>query len=296
MNLSSRESAPKKMHSCLTMADKLGVDGKVKDMELGDTFSKNYKEGAFHTLRYDFKPASVDNQKMGTVEVEGNHQVTVTVPHVEGAGTAQTVFKGNHKPVAKECILIIDHTTGEIVLERISQAIIVKTTRPEGSSRLPTQRPPTPLDPSRKSSPPQKCSPSHPPSRGSSNSLPYSRPSPSHAKLSPPSKSSPHTRSPIPSKSPNNNHCTAPGSMPMLGFDDNIPENKTGSMMSDSSSDSDSNSSTSSSSDSDSDSEPEQDTRGKKANGHGAGGGTIPNGSNCLMNDLELSSVSEDSD
>lgn len=77
----------------------------------------------------DFKPASVDKQKMGTVEVEGNHQVTVTVPHVEGSGTSQTVFKGNHKPVAKECILIIDHVTGEIVLERISQAISVKTTR-----------------------------------------------------------------------------------------------------------------------------------------------------------------------
>lgn len=66
---------------------------------------------------------------MGTVEVEGNHQVTVKVPHVEGSGTSQTVFKGNHKPVAKECILIIDHVTGEIVLERISQAISVKTTR-----------------------------------------------------------------------------------------------------------------------------------------------------------------------
>lgn len=63
------------------------------------------------------------------MEVEGNHQVTVTVPHVEGSGTNQTVFKGNHKPVAKECILIIDHVTGEIVLERISQAISVKTTR-----------------------------------------------------------------------------------------------------------------------------------------------------------------------
>lgn len=61
--------------------------------------------------------------------MEGNHQVTVTVPHVEGSGTNQTVFKGNHKPVAKECILIIDHVTGEIVLERISQAISVKTTR-----------------------------------------------------------------------------------------------------------------------------------------------------------------------
>lgn len=67
--------------------------------------------------------------------------------------------------------------------------------------------------------------------------------------------------------------------------------------VSDSSSDSDSNSSSSSGSDSDSDSEPEQDTVSKKTNGHGtiAGGDNMPNGSD-LIDDLELSSVSEDSD
>ncbi|KAG7165672.1 ELL-associated factor 1-like [Homarus americanus] len=271
------------------MADKLGLDGEEKEMKLGDTFNKGYKDAAYHTIRYDFKPASVDKQKMGTVEVEGNHQVSVTVPHVEGSGTSQTVFKGNHKQVAKECILIIDHVTGEIVLERISQTISVKTTRPEGSSRIPTQRPTTPLDPSsRKNSPPQKCSPSHLPSRGSANSL--SRPSPSHVKYSPPPKSSPHARSPFPNKSPNSNHCTAPGSMPMLGFDDADPVEK--GEMSDSSSESDSNSSSSSCSDSDSDSEPEQETVAKKANGHG----TMVNGTNDLIEDLQLSSASEDSD
>ncbi|KAK3878958.1 hypothetical protein Pcinc_016444 [Petrolisthes cinctipes] len=275
------------------MADKLGLVGEGKDLKLGDTFNKNYKEGAFHTIRYDFKPASVDKQKMGTVEVEGNHQVTVKVPHVEGSGTSQTVFKGNHKPVAKECILIIDHVTGEIVLERISQAISVKTTRPEGSSRVPTQRSNTPLDPPlRKNSPSQKCSPSHPPSRSSANSL--SRPSPSHGKFSPSSKTSPHARSPVPSKSPNSTHCSAPGSMPLLNFDDNFGGDKH-QEVSDSSSDSDSNSSSSSCSESDSDSEPEQETTAKKANGHGGHAANMPNGA-ALIDDLELSSVSEDSD
>ncbi|KAG0727773.1 hypothetical protein GWK47_033943 [Chionoecetes opilio] len=167
---------------------------------------------------------------------------------------------------------------------------------PEGSSRIPAQRPTTPLDPpSRKNSPPQKCSPSHPPSRGSANSL--SRPSPSHGKFSPSAKTSPHTRSPGPSKSPNY-------SMPMFELDGGHQgqggmenQNSIRWDVSDSSSDSDSNSSSSSGSDSDSDSEPEA---AKKTNGHGTvagghGGDNIPNG-NDLINDLELSSVSEDSD
>nr|XP_045626155.1 ELL-associated factor 1-like [Procambarus clarkii] len=249
------------------MAYKRGLDGQKKDLKLGETFNKNYKDGAYHTIRYDFKPASVDKQKMGTVEVEENHQVTVTVPHVEGSTTSQTVYKGNHKPVAKECILIIDHVTGEIVLERISRTINVKTTRPDGSSRIPTQR--LILESSsRRNSPPQKSSPSHPVSHGSTNTL--SRPSPSHLAY-------PHARSPLPNKSPNNNHWTAPGSMPMLGLKKSDPVKE----MRESSSDSDSNSSSSSSSDSDS----EQDTMAKKTNGM-----------NYIIDDLELSSVSEDSD
>lgn len=66
---------------------------------------------------------------MASVDVGSNNQVTVTVPHLDGAGTTHTVFKGNRKPYQKECVLIIDHSTGEITLEKLSNNIQVKKTR-----------------------------------------------------------------------------------------------------------------------------------------------------------------------
>ena len=79
----------------------------------------------------DFKPASVDTSKMATVDILPNNEVTVTVPHTcDGNGVAQTsVFRGPKKPYAKECVLIIDHNTGEITLERLSHNIQLKKTR-----------------------------------------------------------------------------------------------------------------------------------------------------------------------
>ena len=110
------------------IAGRLNMDGKIKDFRLGDTFNKSNKSSgsAYHTIRYDFKPQSIDKQKMGTVEILDNHEVNVTVPHREGSQHSQTLFKGNEKPVARECLLIIDHTTGEIILERLSSHITVK--------------------------------------------------------------------------------------------------------------------------------------------------------------------------
>lgn len=82
------------------------------------------------TFSDDFKPASVDTSKMATVDILPNNEVNVTVPHCDGAGTAQTsMFRGPKKPYAKECVLIIDHNTGEITLERLSHNIQLKKTR-----------------------------------------------------------------------------------------------------------------------------------------------------------------------
>ena len=39
------------------------------------------------------------------------------------------MFKGNKRPVAKECVLIIDHDTGTYVLEKINQGVALKKTR-----------------------------------------------------------------------------------------------------------------------------------------------------------------------
>lgn len=40
-----------------------------------------------------------------------------------------TVFKGNKRPYQKDCVLIINHDTGEYVLEKLSSSIQVKKTR-----------------------------------------------------------------------------------------------------------------------------------------------------------------------
>ena len=134
------------------IAGRLNMDGKIKDFRLGDTFNKSNKSSgsAYHTIRYDFKPQIIDKQKMGTVEILDNHEVNVTVPHREGSQHSQTLFKGNEKPVARECLLIIDHTTGEIILERLSSHITVKKTREEGSTRINSHHPPAPLHQSHK--------------------------------------------------------------------------------------------------------------------------------------------------
>lgn len=95
----------------------------------------------------DFKPASVDVSKMARMEFsQNNDKVKVTVPNVEASNQPETIFTGNKKPHLKECVLIIDHETGEITLERLTHSINVKKTRVEGSSKSQQQlqRPSTP--------------------------------------------------------------------------------------------------------------------------------------------------------
>ncbi|XP_061704037.1 ell-associated factor Eaf [Cydia pomonella] len=123
------------------MADKHSLNYDVRELKLGASFTNN-KSSQYHTIKYDFKPASVDVNKMATVDVGINNQVTVTVPHLDGAGVPQTVFKGSQRPYAKECVLIIDRVTGEITLEKLSSNIQVKKTRQESAQK---PRPLTPV-------------------------------------------------------------------------------------------------------------------------------------------------------
>lgn len=81
------------------MAEKLGLGSEVRQLKIGQSFT-NPKSAAFHSikckfwvsyLKYDheigsasddFKPASVDTNKIATVDVGQRNQVTVTVPHL----------------------------------------------------------------------------------------------------------------------------------------------------------------------------------------------------------------------
>ncbi|XP_015264290.1 PREDICTED: ELL-associated factor 2 [Gekko japonicus] len=87
-------------------------------------------------LSDDFKPASIDTSCEGDLEVGKGEQVTITLPNIEGSTPPVTVFKGSKKPYQKECILVINHDTGECRLEKLSSNITVKKTRGEGSSKV----------------------------------------------------------------------------------------------------------------------------------------------------------------
>ncbi|KAF4796979.1 ELL-associated factor 2 [Turdus rufiventris] len=103
-------------------------DPKARVLKLGESFEKQPR-CAFHTVRYDFKPASIDMSCEGDLEVGKGEQVTITLPNIEGSTPPVTVFKGSKKPYLKECILIINHDTGECRLEKLSSNITVKKTR-----------------------------------------------------------------------------------------------------------------------------------------------------------------------
>jgi len=119
-------------------------------LKIGKSFDRKDKS-VFHSIRYDFTPLSVDENRMGRLEVEERSGVSVTLPHTNGVDS--TKYTGPAKDAnPRECILIIDHETGELTLERLSNQIILKKTRAEKnpSSTGPSQNPEPSLPPAGK--------------------------------------------------------------------------------------------------------------------------------------------------
>ncbi|BES92166.1 Promotes transcriptional elongation by Su(Tpl) ELL. Essential for development [Nesidiocoris tenuis] len=301
------------------MAEKLGLGPEVRELKIGDSFSSN--QIAFHTLRYDFKPASVAASKHASIEVGPNNQITVT--HLESAGASQTVFKGSQRPYQKECVLIIDRNTGQITLEKLATNVQLKKTRQESHKSSNYGRPPTPVE--KKPSPPGRGGHRTASTAGSGRSMGGAIPK--HSPL--PSSPSYPTRSPHRPlsyhRSPPQVHITASsptptGSLPILDDNENssssfdisaslnLPDIKTSpdfsgiqddgapvvGILSDSSS-----SSSSDSNSSDSDSEPEKPPPKKPINGHMNGKSSpalasVP--THLLNEDLQLSESGSDSD
>ncbi|KAM8971088.1 ELL-associated factor 1-like [Sarcophilus harrisii] len=124
------------------------LDGKEYCLTLGESFQKRPKS-SFHTIRYDFKPASIDTLGEGELQVGKGDEVTITLPNIPGSAAPVSVFKGNKRPCQRDYILIINHDTGECVLEKLSSNIQVKNIRTEGGSKIqaridqpPAQAPP----------------------------------------------------------------------------------------------------------------------------------------------------------
>lgn len=68
-----------------------GKAGQTYELKIGQTFLQGAQKAAttesseFHTIRYDFIPASVDLDRMGVLSVaEDNKSVQVAVPNQDG--------------------------------------------------------------------------------------------------------------------------------------------------------------------------------------------------------------------
>lgn len=117
------------------MVDRLGLGPEVRELKLGNSFT-NPKDCTFHTIRYDFKPASIDTNKMATIDVGEKNEIQVNFP-------SNLNFQGSAKPYQKQCVLIVNHDTGEVTLEKLSNNISVKRQRNESRKTGTAQKIPT---------------------------------------------------------------------------------------------------------------------------------------------------------
>jgi ELL-associated factor len=60
----------------------------------------------------------------------------VTIPHLDGSGVPNTVFKGPQRDYSKkDCLLIINRETKQFTLERLKSNLVMKKTRNESHSK-----------------------------------------------------------------------------------------------------------------------------------------------------------------
>lgn len=102
----------------------------VHKLKLGTSFIKDSGQ-RYHTVRYDFKPASVEDCDECYVELGPKAEATVSIPKIDSSDNVKdvTLFKGSRKPNQKECLLIYDHDTGEFTLEELNYNVQVKQVR-----------------------------------------------------------------------------------------------------------------------------------------------------------------------
>jgi len=87
---------------------------------LGSTFTTNAQQ--YHTLQYNFKPASIDSKTSGILRKSENGGLEVEMmSKAKNGANERILFKGNYAPCKEiECILIFDKVNSCFRLERLS--------------------------------------------------------------------------------------------------------------------------------------------------------------------------------
>jgi len=102
-------------------------DGEDHKLHIGESYSGGLQ---YHSVKYDFKPPSIDFDKEGILESDGT-KCKIRFPNRTTAeqNKKSTVYEGKIQEIEKECILIIDRKTNTITLERVTSKVSVRNSR-----------------------------------------------------------------------------------------------------------------------------------------------------------------------
>ncbi|ESK93107.1 ell-associated factor 1 [Moniliophthora roreri MCA 2997] len=108
----------------------------------------NLPDRDFYSLRYNFKPSSIDSSKSGSIQVKKNKDAThnsIIVEHPVSQTNDVHVYKGREEP-AKEwaCVLIFDEETGGYTLEKIESFVALEHVEKRAASVSEPSPAPTP--------------------------------------------------------------------------------------------------------------------------------------------------------
>jgi len=106
-------------------------DGKNYPVELGVSFNDDCGDG-FHTIKYDFKPHSIDYETAGKLEVSQASSVGKKINVQMFNDQSETIaFAGSCQSVKydTDCVLIFDKDRQVFTLERVSNAISLRHDR-----------------------------------------------------------------------------------------------------------------------------------------------------------------------
>ncbi|KIK54402.1 hypothetical protein GYMLUDRAFT_904360 [Collybiopsis luxurians FD-317 M1] len=103
----------------------------------------NLPEREFYSLRYGFKPSTIDSTKAGSLEVRRSGDGSSSSVTVEHASSQVYVFPGSEGP-AKDwvCVLIYDEGTGGYTLEKLESSFALNNPEKRAGTTRPSHSPP----------------------------------------------------------------------------------------------------------------------------------------------------------
>uniref|UniRef100_A0A0N4Z6I9 Ell-associated factor Eaf n=2 Tax=Parastrongyloides trichosuri TaxID=131310 RepID=A0A0N4Z6I9_PARTI len=114
----------------MTTNSNCGLPIGVYQINIGESILSNEKKKTFHSVRYDFRPASISSGGAETfLQRSQNGYLNVAIEN--DSNNSLILYKGSDNKISnnKECMMILDPSTNKLTIEKLSSQMRVKYLR-----------------------------------------------------------------------------------------------------------------------------------------------------------------------